>query len=71
MYIYFYFNSPNFKWTVASVIFWITSRADILVTKTVLSNYWMIKVVCLRDRIVLSPLLLRRNLLLLTQNPPM
>lgn len=39
MYIYFYFNSPNFKWTVASINFWITSRNDIVVAKNIMSSF--------------------------------
>jgi hypothetical protein len=43
MYIYFYYNSPNFRWSVASVIFWISSRVDIVIAKNVLSNDGIIR----------------------------
>lgn len=40
MYIDFYFNSLNFRWTAVSVNFWITSRNDIVIAKNVMSSKW-------------------------------
>jgi hypothetical protein len=45
MYIYFYYNSPNFRWSIVNVNFWITSRSDIVVSRNVLSTYALIKIV--------------------------